>query len=315
MKLQLLGDAMREQRVKLNLTLDQVCDGICDTTSLYRIESNQQIPSHNRAKALLQRLNMPDDRYYALSSPHELDIANTRKELLSCCSRFERASAEGKHRTWELAMEQLHRLEELTEDDDTITRQFILSSMATLGKEDGPYSFEERQDLLLEALRLTIPKFNLEKIGGHRYTVDETRLINKIAGTYSDAGYHSKALSIYSQLYDYVRKFDDRLSNFLAHFTLITYNYARELCLLRYYHEGIKVAEEGRRASIDYGYFRFLPGFLALLGEAYYLLGEVEKSKKLWVQAHYLYEVLEDERSLRLIDPDIKARFHLEFPV
>lgn len=169
--------------------------------------------------------------------------------------------------------------------------------------------------MLLEALRLTVPKFDLDNIGNLRYSVDETRLINQIAGTYSDAGEHSKALELYSQLFDYVRKYSDRLSNFPAHFTLVTYNYARELVLRQYYQRSIEIAEEGKRVGINYGHYRFLPGFLALLGEAYYLVGETEKSKKFCVQAHYLYEALGDERSLRVIDPDIKERYHFEFPV
>lgn len=310
-----LGDAIRQRRLELELTQEQVCEGICEVVTLSRLESGRQTPSHNRIKALLQRLNMPDNRYYALLNQHELELKNVRKELLSCTSRFERALAEQKTKLWALAMERLHQLEELTEDDDTITRQFILSNKATLGRSDGPYCFEERLTMLLEALRLTVPKFDPEKVGNRRYSVDETRLISQIALAYFDAGNHTKSLNLYSQLFDYVHKNDDRLSNFAAHFTLIAHNYAQELGLCKYYHRSIEVAEEGRRVSINYGHYHFLAGFLAILGEDYYLLGEEEKSKKLWVQAHYLYEVLGDERNLRIVDPDIKERFHLEFPV
>lgn len=315
MDIQFLGDAIMERRLDLGLTQEELCEGICEPVTLSRLETGKHIPSHNRVKAILQRLNMPDDRYYALLNLREVELANARKELLSRSNRFAQAGADQKRRAWELAMEQLYSLEELTEENDTITRQFILRHKTTLGTADGPYTSEERLDLLLEALRLTVPRFDPEKIGGRRYSVDETRLINQIANTYSDAGNHPKALGIYQQLYDYVCKYSDRLSNFPAHFTLIAYNYAQELGLCKYYHEALKIAEEGRQASINYGYYRFFPGFLAILAETYYQLGEEEKSKKLWVQAHYLYEALGDERSLNIVDPDIKARFHLEFPV
>lgn len=313
--MRLLGEVMREHRERLGLTQEQVCEGICDPATLSRIENGRLTPSHNRMKALLQRLGMPDNRYYAMLSEHELELDRAHKEMLAHLSWFENAGEEQKRQAWAVVTEQLHRLEELTEVDDNITRQFILGRRATLGTVDGPYSFEERLSILLEALRLTVPQFDMEKVESHRYSVDEIRLINQIANTYSHFGEHSKALHLYECLYDYVRNNNKSLSNYESHFTLVTYNYARELCLCKYYHKGIEIAEEGKRAGLDYGYYEFLPGFLALLGENYYLLGEEKKSRNLWIQAHYLYEVLEDERNLRIIDPDIKERFDLEFPI
>lgn len=314
MKELLLGEAIKRRRLEFGLTQEQLCEGLCDPATLCRLENSRQTPAHNRIKALLQRLNMPDDRYYALLSPHELELASMRKESLACITRFMRAESGQKKQLWELAMEQLHRLEGLVEEDDAITRQFILSGKAALGGPDGPYSFEERRAMLLEALRLTVPKFDLERIEGRRYSVDETRLISQIAMTYSGEGEHARALELYGQLFDYVRKHDDRLSNFAPHFTLIAHNYARELALCAHYQSAIEIAERGRRASVDYGHYQFFPGFLATMGECYYRLGEVGKSKKLCIQAHYIYEALGDERNLALIDPDIKSRFQLEFP-
>lgn len=315
MKELLLGEAIKRRRLELRLTQEQLCEGICDPATLCRLENSRQTPSHNRIKALLQRLNMPDDRYYALLSPHELELRNMRKELAACHSRFARAETGQKRQMWELAMEQLHRLEGLAEEDDAITRQFILSHKVMLGGPDGPYSFEERWVMLLEALRFTVPKFDLEKIGGRRYSVDETRLISQIALAYSNEGEHTKALELYGQLFDYVWKHDDLLSNFASHFTLIAHNYALELARCARYQSAIEIAEQGRRASVDYGYYQFLPGFLAIMGECYYWLGEEGKSKKLCIQAHYIYETLGDEHNLRFIDPDIKSRFQFEFPV
>lgn len=211
-------------------------------------------------------------------------------------------------------MEQLQRLESLAEKEDTITQQLFLSYKALLGREDGPYSLEERLEMQLTALRLTVPKFDLEQLGGRRYSLDETQLMNQIAGTYSINGDHSKALRLYEQLFDYANKCSDRLSTYANYLTLTAHSYSRELGLQKYYYKAIEVAEQGKRVSMDYGYYQYLPGLLAIMGECYYQLGEEEKSKKLCVQAHYLYEVLGDERNLNIIDPDIQKRFGITFP-
>lgn len=315
MKALLLGEAIKSRRIELGLSQERVCSGICDPATLSRIEAGRLTPAHSRIRALLQRLNMPDDQYYALLSPHDLELRNARRELLSYIGRFQRAGAGEKRRVWELAMGQLRRLEELAEEDDAITRQFILGHRATLGREDGPYSFEERLSMLLEALRLTVPKFDLACMEKYRYTVDETRLINQIAVAYSQNGEHSKALELYDQLFQYIQKNDDRLSNYASHLTLIAHNYALKLVHLETYSKAVEIAEQGRQTSIKYADYQFLPGFLAILGECHYFLGQLEMSKKLYIQAHYLYEVLGDERNLKLIDPDIRERFHFKFPV
>ena len=63
-----------------------------------------------------------------------------------------------------------------------------MSARAALGRKDGPYSFEERLDMLMEAIRLTVPRFDLEKVGHFRYSMAEATLINQIARTFSQAG-------------------------------------------------------------------------------------------------------------------------------
>lgn len=309
-----LGEAMKQRRLELGLAQDAVCEGICEPTTLSRLENGRQTMAYNRVKALMQRLNMPDDRYYALLSQQETELDNARRELLSHYDRFARAGEGQKRQVWGLAIEQLQRLESLAEKDDSITQQLVLSYKALLGREDGPYSLDERMEMQLTALRLTAPKFDLEQLGGRRYSLDETQLMNQIAGTYSINGDHSRALRLYEQLFDYANKSSDRLSTYANYLTLIAHNYSRELGLQKYYYKAIEVAEQGKRVSVDYGYYQYLPGLLAIMGECCYQLGEEEKSKKLCVQAHYLYEVLGDERSLNIIDPDIQKRFSIKFP-
>lgn len=309
-----LGEAMKQRRLELGLSQEIVCEGICEVATLSRLENGRQTMAYNRIKALMQRLNMPDDRFYALLSKQETELDNARRELLSHYVRFARAGEKQKCQTWRLAMEQLQRLESLAEKEDTITQQLFLSYKALLGREDGPYSLEERLEMQLTALRLTVPKFDLEQLGGRRYSLDETQLMNQIAGTYSINGDHSKALRLYEQLFDYANKCSDRLSTYANYLTLTAHSYSRELGLQKYYYKAIEVAEQGKRVSMDYGYYQYLPGLLAIMGECYYQLGEEEKSKKLCVQAHYLYEVLGDERNLNIIDPDIQKRFGITFP-
>lgn len=67
--------------------------------------------------------------------------------------------------------------------EDNLERQFILRSKALLGYLDGRYTKEEKLKMLIQAIGLTIPDFDLERIGAHLYTVDEMKIINQMICT------------------------------------------------------------------------------------------------------------------------------------
>ena len=167
---------MKQRRLELGLTQEQLCEGICEPMTISRMENGRQTPSRNRINALLQRLGLPDDRYFALLSKREEEIAALQKEIIACS--VQRNTAHG----WEL----LAQLEQITEPDDHVTRQFILRSKVILGKAEGQYSAEKQLQMLMEALRMTVPHFDLEEISSGLYSFEEVKIINQIAGVYTN---------------------------------------------------------------------------------------------------------------------------------
>ena len=99
-----LGKYMKQRRLELGLTQEQLCEGICEPMTISRMENGRQTPSRNRINALLQRLGLPDDRYFALLSKHEEEIAALQREIVACS--VQRDTAHG----WEL----LDQLEHIT---------------------------------------------------------------------------------------------------------------------------------------------------------------------------------------------------------
>lgn len=111
-----LGDYIRQRRQELNLTQEQVCAGICEPVTLSRFENGRQTPSRTRINAILQRLGLPDDRYYALVTPEELEIEALEKEIVACNAL--KHVHEG--------FDKISQLEKIVKPDDQITQQFIL---------------------------------------------------------------------------------------------------------------------------------------------------------------------------------------------
>ena len=307
------AEFLRERRKELGLTQEQLCEGICEPITVSRLENGKQTPSRNRINALLERLDMPADRYYALLSKNELDIDALQKEIVSYNLRFEKATADEKPKIREMALNAHKELEAIIDDDDTISRQFILRSRVIIGTEEGEYSFQEKIDMLTEAIRMTSPRFDLDDIDRGLYTTDEIKIINHLAMEYSDAGKSMDAISIWSQLHKYIQKHFHNIPLTRAHLNMVAYNYARELAIIRQFQKAVEIAEEGQQICLDYGHYLSLPGILALQAECHHSLENDEKSRDLFHQAYYLMKAIGDSDNSRRIRRKAKKALNLEF--
>lgn len=237
-----------------------------------------------------------------------------QKEIRADEIRFRKADEEIKPEIREEALDKLAQLEELAGKDDRVVQQFILGTKATLGEKDGPYDFEKRLNMLMEAIRLTVPRFNLEEISLKRYSVEETKLINQIAVTYKKAGKRKQAIDVYCQLLAYIETNNQELIGYAVQFCLIAHNYALALSTEKHYMKAIEVAERGRKVCVDYGNYQLLPGFLAILAECNYFIGDFKNSTKFYYQAYSIYDALHDEHNLAIIKSEMKERLGLDVP-
>ena len=310
-----LGEYIRQERLKQGITQERLCAGICEPITISRMENGKQMPSYSRVRALLQRLGLPDERFYALLSKHELEVKTLEDEIRADVIRFERASAEDRPRIRAAGLQKLAELEKLTEPDDRLLRQYIIARQVTLGKPDGPYRPEERLELLTDALRLTVPDLDLEELGLGLYSMEETTLLNQIAITYSQMGQPKKAADIYRQLLRYVQKhYSDGMSRYAGKLALIACNYTHELFKAGRYDDALEVAELGRKACVEYAHYQFLPLLLHLMGECYFRQGDADRCKEYYRDAYCLYKVIGDEHDRLLLEKDIADHLGLTFP-
>lgn len=256
-----------------------------------------------RINALLQRLGLPDDRYFALLSKNELEMEALQKEIVAC--NVTEKVPEG--------FEKLAQFEKLADPDDQIAQQFALRSRVLLGRLDGRYTPLEQIDLLMQAIQLTVPRFDLESIESFLYTRDEITIINQIGLAYSDAGQNKKAAEIYYQLLKYVRKHFKETITSIGVLPLVLYNYARVLDLCGRYEEGAALAKEGREACIQYGHYQVLPRCLEIEAECRHFMGDDEISKELYYQSYYLCKVIGYQIGLEVVKKEAKEYLNIDF--
>ena len=302
-----IGELIKQRRLELGLKQCELCEGICEPVTMSRLESGKQTPGSNKLRMLMQRLGLPEERYYALVSKNELRISELQTEIVS--SNVLHDSLRG--------LEKIEELEAIAEPNDNQVRQFILRSRAILGKlVDGkvePYLPEEKLEMLSEAIRLTSPYFEIDHIGKGLYCVDEVKVINQIAGVYSEQGNNEQALQIYVQLIDYIKQHFQNVKQSGGLLPLVSYNYARELDLDGQYEKAIEIAKLGWEACVQYGQYASLPCTLEIIAECYHFLGDDEKSKDYYRQAYYLYKAVGRNHGIELVRSETQQYFGSNF--
>lgn len=288
MKAYNIGLFIKKKREEQHIRQEDLCRGICDKSTLSRIERGKQEPSSGILGVLLQRLGINEDQLAVLLGPKDFEISDLQKEIVALNSQKE----------YEKAAEKIRRLEQLVEPTDKITQQFILRSKAlAYFPEDYPAS----RNLLLQALSLTLPDFDFDHISDYLLGIEEVKILNQLANSYSEAGDRRFAIHIYRQLFEDPRK---RLFNIEAELTLLpllAYNYSRLLGLERRYEEEIEIATLGQKTCIKYNKCQYLGGLLLNISCALRELGQDKESRSKLIDSFYAYHLMGDESSCNLI--------------
>ncbi len=157
-----VGDVLKRQRKVLGITQEELCDGICDFTTLSRIENGHQAPTPRIAVALLQRVGISSDVCYAFVDENNRNLQDLERDIRQYTA----------HKKFLDALNLLDEVEQCPQRG-LLVDQFILRERAIIGyRKDGivqPYTLSESQELLYRAIRLTIPAFQIEHIAMHFY--------------------------------------------------------------------------------------------------------------------------------------------------
>lgn len=309
-----IGEYIKAARKRKGLGQKELCEGICEPVTISRLENGKQTPSRKIINALLQRLDLPADRYFALLNEQETRLENLQDEIVALNIRFQNSADHDRASVREQAYKKLEELERSAGPDDKITRQFILRSKVMLGREDGStYAFEEQLNMLMDAIRMTVPKFSLNKIGSCLYCLDEIIIINQIAGAYTRNNQHEKAAHIFEQLLAYLQNHCQNVLQYKGHLPMIAHNYARVLNLCGQNEKALEVAELARQACIDFKNYQFMPRILHVMAVTYHDMGLHRESKRCYRQAYYLCQVVGDDKNISPLLADAVRMYDMQF--
>lgn len=282
MKDRTLGKFIYNIREGQGIQQQDLCEGLCSRQMLSKIECDESIPDIFLFDCLVQRLGKSSDKFETILFDVEFEMIESRAEIERQIEVNELEKAE----------ELLERYIDFCNQRDTIQYQYYYQIKAIIEHERG--NLEDSIQYLKEAIRCTVPNFNLKEKRVVLFCVREIELILMLTEEY----YLIKN-----------RKEADRISVFLI--TYLEENYQDEEELVKVYPKAVylslkyaadnvkrlqyvKHAERAFELLTRYGSFVFLAELMEMLIDIYHQINIEKKAVRLEKQLLSLKEVIEE---------------------
>lgn len=281
MAVYVVGDFIKEARMRKGYTQEEVSFGICTPASLSRIENGVQNPGRCVLDKLMERLGMENNAFNLFVSKEEM-------ELYEAMQQMTRNIADGDVVELE---QQIQKVEKIIGDAE-LERQYLYFAKAELLREKGGTS-EEVLELLMQAIHVTMPQFDGKRtLENNLLTFDEIIIINAIAVQYANENQVMAALRLGYWLKEYMEQkmIDGKLRT--AKYPAIVYNMSNWMAKMGQYEDALKLTEEGVDFCVKYGNLVNLP--LLVFNKACSLaeLGKKDEAKKFFTQSVVIFETM-----------------------
>ncbi|MCE5235293.1 MAG: helix-turn-helix domain-containing protein [Clostridiaceae bacterium] len=246
-----IGKTIRDLREKLNITQEDLCDGICSVPTLSRIENGTRLPNKANFDALMQRMGRDGNMYDALMDDHDFAVHEKKFEMRQCLLL----------RDYDRLRLLLDEFASLTRADaENLHRQFFLYIEAILEAEKDGEKLRALEKLQ-EAIKITVPKYGTCKIGKLYLTYDEIVILNNIGVTYSEMGRMDEAVELLQELEKYIDAHNMDAQGKTRMYPLILHNLTKCLGISERYLECIQLCEKGIEFCIQIDCTRLMAKF------------------------------------------------------
>lgn len=264
-----VGEIVKNRREQLNLTQEELCDGICDVSTLSRLENNKHYPMAKTFAALVERLEMPVERFMMLFTQEDFEV----QEL---CDEIVNKNAVSQ---WGEAQALIKRLETHAGAKERVVQQFIMRTKALIDR--SSITHEEFMGRLLAAVRLTIPNFNEEKIDQYLLSNEEVKCITNIAHAHAHEKERRRAIDHYKKLLKVLDKPYATSYEREKAIPPIACSLSKYLSLERRYEEAIEVCDRAMAVCKKRRLMDKWPELTMNKGCSLCSLGQMEEGKRL----------------------------------
>lgn len=273
MAVYVVGDFLRETRLRKGYTQEEVSYGICTPASLSRIENGMQKPGRLILEKLFERLGTENNLFNSFVSKEEMELYLEIQTLI-------RNVTDGDLHRIE---EQIDIVEKLTQNTSELERQSLFWAKGTLAAQKYGNN-EKAMEWLMRAIRITLPDFDGKNpLRNHLLTFDEITIINSIAVRYAENEDLLTAIQLNMWLKEYMenRIVDGKMKT--TKYPMILYNLSCWLGDENCHKEALKMADEGIEFCVRYGNLALFPLLIFNKGSA---LAELDRTSEARIYLH-----------------------------
>ncbi|MCL2572128.1 MAG: helix-turn-helix transcriptional regulator [Defluviitaleaceae bacterium] len=286
-----VGSLIKRLRKQKGLTQEELAFPIIDRATLSKIESGKVMPNNKTLENLLEKLGFAPhkitDFFHDEEMADALKILNELDNLLTFQTYDQKDPVVSKI---DDLIQQLENNEKYMQNE--LNRQNILILKATNAINKRSTSLEVRS-ILSDAIKITIPTFNIKNIRDYYLSKQDRTIISRLAVSYSEEGKTDKAVDI---MYELKLNFDNHCidnDEMGREYPTIIMNLARYLGEDDRLNEAIEVCDVGIKVCIKNHNLYRLPFILWLKAATLGWLGKAEESKKLFTQIVTVMELFE----------------------
>ena len=290
----LFGSYIREQRERLGVTQEELCEGICSTATLSKIENGHQSVRLNQYIALMQRLGLPMQPIGIHVTEDEMRWYNLKREIA-----YKIASHD-----WEIE-ELLEQLEKCSAVAANQTEQYIYFVKAGKKKwfQANNENNAEVMELLLHAIHCTYKNFDIDNTNSVKLlTSDEIMIIDNIASVFKMNGDVIKAIKWGYFLKDYLERSNFDYDEVVKVYPLILYNLCNWLVECKQYNEALELCDKGINYCNKHGKMNLFGELMYNKGRCYLELNNIEAAVKCISYAYIIFDArgYEDKKKMAM---------------
>lgn len=243
MAVYVVGDFLRETRLRKGYTQEEVSYGICTPASLSRIENGAQKPGRLILEKLFERLGTENNLFNTFVNREEMELYSAIQELIRNITDQDVSKIET----------QVEIVEKMTKETSVLENQCLYFAKGELSRQRDKNN-EKAMELYMKAIHITLPDFDGKNpLRKNLLTFDEIMIINAIAILYVNNDEIMTAIQLDMWLKEYMEnKLVDGKTK-TAKYPMILYNLSCWLDDEGYHKESLEMAEQGLEFCIKYG--------------------------------------------------------------
>lgn len=303
MALYVVGEFIKETRIRRGYTQENVCLEICTPASMSRIENGAQMPGRTVLEKLLERLGVENDLFNLFVDREELELYETVQAMI-------RDITDG---NLEALEQHIAKVEGMTVKSTELERQCLLFAKGELSRQKRGDA-DTAMQMFMQAIHITLSAFDGKTpLRENLLTFDEIMIINSIAVLHAGENSIRIALELEFWLKEYMESHVAYGKMKTTKYPMILYNLSNWLAKEGRYREVLEIAEQGVNFCIKFGNLVALPFLVFNQAAALAELGEMEKAKKYFNQSIVIFETMKKQDKVQHAVDWCRSHYKIEF--